>query len=95
MLKIAKKLDDKQFFLRLNSIPNAEDAIANDVKYHLSCWVTAQRNAQPSIRNNFQELEIIPTVIADIEIIEMVNETISGTNTIIDMKVINSAYNSL
>ena len=35
MLDVAKSLSNKDFFLRLNTIPLAEDAIANDVEYHL------------------------------------------------------------
>jgi hypothetical protein len=31
MLEIAKALTDKAFFMRLNTIPNATDAIANNV----------------------------------------------------------------
>ena len=39
MFDIAKKLPDQQFFIRMNSTPNASDAVANDVQYHLKCWV--------------------------------------------------------
>ena len=41
MLAVAKQLNDKSIYMRLNSIPNASDAVANDVVYHLKCWVTA------------------------------------------------------
>ena len=37
VLKIAKKLEDRSFYLRLNAIPNAD--VANNVRYHLKCWV--------------------------------------------------------
>ena len=33
-LAVAEKLDDKCFFIRLNTISKAYDAIANDVTYH-------------------------------------------------------------
>ena len=46
LLQVAKKLDWSEFFLRLNNTPNAEDATANDTRYHLKCWVTIQRKAQ-------------------------------------------------
>ena len=52
MLDVAKFLSNKDFFLRLNTIPLAEDAIANDVEYHLKCWVVIQRatsERQPNI----------------------------------------------
>ena len=34
MLKVAEKLEDKSFYLRLDAIPNVADAVANDVHYH-------------------------------------------------------------
>ena len=34
MLKVAEKLEDKSFYLRLDAIPNVVDAVANDVHYH-------------------------------------------------------------
>ena len=37
MLQVAKDLSDKSFFIRLNSIPKADDAVASDIKYHLKC----------------------------------------------------------
>ena len=44
-LDIAKQLPDQTLFIRLNSVPDASDAVANDVQYHLTCWVLAQRDA--------------------------------------------------
>ena len=41
MLKVAKKTDDKSFFIRLNTLCNAADAVANDVQYHQRCWLYA------------------------------------------------------
>ena len=46
MVAVAKKLENKSPFLQLNQIPNAEDAIANDVQYHWVCWVLAQNKAK-------------------------------------------------
>ena len=37
MLDVAKCLSNKDFFLWHNTIPLAEDAIANGVEYHLKC----------------------------------------------------------
>ena len=71
MLEVAEKLTDRSFFLCLNSIPNASDAIANEVQYHLDCWVVAQRNAN-SFSTTIQEIEDINRVLADIEIVELV-----------------------
>ena len=39
MVDVAKRLSSEDFFLRLNIMLLAEDAIANDVEYHLKCWV--------------------------------------------------------
>ena len=39
MILEAKKIEDKSFFIRLNTITNSEDDLANDVIYHHQCWV--------------------------------------------------------
>ena len=46
MFSIANEISNKDFFLELNSIPNPEDGVANDVRYHLPCWVKAKKEAQ-------------------------------------------------
>jgi hypothetical protein len=56
MVSIAGKLEDRSFLLRLNTIPNCTDAVANDVQYHQICWVYAQREAE-SIEKSQQERE--------------------------------------
>ena len=94
MLEVAKQLEDKQFFLRLNNISSAKDAVANDVKYHLTCWVNAKRKIVTSSSNE-QELEDVTQVLADIEIINTVTEIIHESETIIDMNSINVTYNNL
>ena len=48
MLVVSEKLPDKSFFRRLNSIPKADDAVANDVVYHGTCWIKAKREAAPN-----------------------------------------------
>ena len=73
--KVAVKstcLSNKDFFLRLNAKPVAEDAITNDVEYHLKCWVVVQREVQNDMLNEkdeMQELEEVNRVIADIEVV--------------------------
>ena len=97
MLNVAKCLSNKNFFLRLNTIPLAEDAIANDVEYHLKCWVTIQREVQNDTLNEkdvIKELEDVNRVIADIEIVEMVGESVNNNN-VIDMNTVNLTYNAL
>ena len=75
MLDVAKCLSNKEFFLRLNTIPLAEDAIANDPEWHLKFWVAVQKEVQNYILNEkdeIQELKDINHVITDIEFFEMV-----------------------
>ena len=66
MLEVAKKLYSPDFFLRLNNIPNNKNATANDTRYHLKCWVKIQRKVQ--------ELDDLSTVLADIEIVNVIDE---------------------
>ena len=97
MLDVAKSVSNKDFFLRLSTIPLAEDAIANDVQYHLKCWVAVQRKVQSDIlteKDEIQELEEVNRVIADIEIVEMVGESVNNNN-VIDMNTVNLTYNAL
>ena len=97
ILDVAKSLCNKDFFLRLNAISLAEDAIANDVEYQLKCWVAVQRKVQNDILNKkdeIQELEDVNRVIADIEIVEMVRESVNNNN-VIDMNAVNLTYNAL
>ena len=49
MVDVAKRLSSKGFFLRLNRMPLTEDSIANDVEYHLKCWIAVQREDQNDI----------------------------------------------
>ena len=71
MLKVAKELPDQLFYLRMNSIPNSADAVANDVQYHLKCWILAERSIQV-YPGKVQIFDDTKRVVADIEIIEIV-----------------------
>lgn len=71
MLKVVKELTDPSFYIRMNSIPNSAHAVANDVQYHLKCWILAERSTQV----NPDEVHIFDDtkrVVADIEIIVIV-----------------------
>ena len=95
MLTVAKKLEDKSLFLRLNPIPNAEVATANNVQYHRMCWVLAQRKAKSEAPSP-QEFEEINRLVADIEIISMVEGFLQNSSDIVlEMKSLNIAYNML
>lgn len=95
MHEVAKTLENKEFFLRLNTIPNAEDAVANDVLYHLQCWVEAQRDAKSFPECEIQELEDVDRVVADIEIVHIVKELVFECNQVTNMSSVNEIYNHL
>ena len=46
MFSVTNKISNKDFFLRLNSIPNPEDGVANNVRYHLAWWIKAKKEPQ-------------------------------------------------
>ena len=95
MLEVAKKLLDRSFFLRLHSIPSASDAVANDVQYHRTCWVLAQRSANVT-STTAQNLEDIDRVLANIEIVNMVQDILNESpDTVLDMKSLNITYNNM
>lgn len=92
MLTVAKKLEDKS---RLNPIPNAEVATANNVQYHQMCWVLAQRKAKSEAPSS-QEIEEINRLEADIGIINMVEGFLQNSSDIVlEMKSLNIAYNNM
>ena len=47
LLRVAAKLTDRNLFIRLNTLSDPTDAVANDVQCHQLCWIYAQRDAQP------------------------------------------------
>ena len=95
MLEVAKKLEDQSFFLRLNTIPNASDAIANDVQYHLTCWVLAQRRTTSSF-TDIQDIDTLDRVLADIEIVNMVQNILTESpDAMLDMKSLSQTYNNM
>ena len=53
MLEASKDYPDEgAFFRRMNTIPDPTDVIANDVKYHLYCWVKANVTIATKRMNN-------------------------------------------
>lgn len=96
-LEVANKLDDKGFYMRLNSITSASDAVANDTIYHLQCWVKAQRNArQDSEDANVQEFDLTSQVVSDIELLNMIEFTLScPSGAVLNMNMINKRYKQL
>ena len=98
MLDVAKALPEKGFFIRLNSIPNAHDAVANDVLYHLKCWDNTQRNVSKikDKDNDIDQTEDLTRILAGIEIINMVkNISKENPEEFMTMSEINEEYNRL
>ena len=95
ILDVTEKLQDMPLLLRLNNIPNASDAFANDVQYHRKCWVASQRKANVEELLP-QELENVHRIFADIEIQNIVKNMLKeSTESVTDMKSLNTKYNNL
>ena len=73
MLTVASKLKNKEFYLRLNSIADPTDAVANNVNYDQRCWVYAQREAcGKEESDDVQHIDDAGRGISDVFIINMV-----------------------
>ena len=91
MLKVAEKLENKSFYLRLNVSPNAADAVANDVRYHLKCQVKIQPLIDP--KKDLQELDDFKQVASDIESTSFAKYQLSNpAGLIMDTNTLNEAY---
>ena len=97
MLNVARKLAEPGFFIRMNSISSASDAVANDVMYHLHCWVIAKRNAHETDKSvEVPESTNVTQVIADSELVNLVDiEIRDPTLKVLDMNTINEKYKEL
>ena len=99
MVKVAQQLTDQSLFIKLNSVPDAADAVANDVQYHLTCWVTIKRKASKTSVSEIeiQEIDDVNKVVADIEIVNIVKCAINNSETkvFLDMNSVNTTYNNL
>ena len=91
MLSVAKNLEDKTFFRRLNAINCASDGVANDVLYHHLCWNSSKRKAEvnSNLENHVEKMEVI----SDIELLNYVRLNVRpNQKKLIDMNDVNSAY---
>ena len=102
MLDVAKTLPEKGFFIRLNSIPNTHDAVANNVLYHLKCWVRNVRETQRNVSkmegkdNDIEQMKDLTCILAEIDIINMVKNILKeNPEEIMTMSEINEEYNRL
>ena len=99
MLDVAKTLPEKGFFIRLNSIPNTHDAVANNVLYHLKCWVRNVRETQRNVSkmegkdNDIDQMKDLTCILAEIDIINMVKNILKeNLEEIMTMSEINEEY---
>ena len=80
----------------LCSAPNVLDVIANDGQYRLFCWIHFQRKVVSENDDTIQVIDVIGRVIADTEIINIVENTLTkDADTFLGMKTLNRAYNNL
>ena len=63
--------------IRLNSVCNPADAVANDVLYHRKCYAYLKRQAWKDISSEFQDVDNKARVVADIEILNLVEYKLS------------------
>lgn len=96
MLTVSRELTDKTLFLRLNSIPDAKDGVANDVQYHRTCWINTNRQMAKDKKGHtdYNEEDALTNIIADIEIVHLVDAKIRSSE-VLNMNEINQAYNEL
>ena len=75
MLECTSKLKGKSLHVSLNSVCDPSDAVANDVQYHLKCWIYwiyLQRKTNKDDNSNVQEINNVAQVTSDIEILNLV-----------------------
>ena len=74
MRKTAQVVSNTKSTVRWNNVVNLDDAVANDIKYHLPCWVELQRrdltsNNDTVGRKIIQETENCSQIATDLELI--------------------------
>ena len=69
---VANEMKNKHFFFKLNSAPSLKDGVANDVRYHLSCWARNKKEAQRIERAVIDNEENIGHILAEIEFINLI-----------------------
>ena len=96
MLEVAELLPHKSFFIRMNTIPNSRDAVANDAKYHLKCWINTRRKALKTMpeKQETEEIDDVNPVTADLKIIEIVRQNLTG-DCILEMNNLNKSFDNL
>ena len=76
----------------------AHDAVANDIKYHLNCYVVLQREAKKAnapIDNTLQQ-QIIRGLMSDMEIIKWVSaEILCPSGVVLDTSTVHQRYQEI
>ena len=97
MLQYAELLQHEELLLRLNSISDPSDGVANDTKYHLLCWNRLKKQASKlEVDVDIFEQEEVANdrVLGDIEIINIVDNMINNYD-FLDMNSVNITYKNL
>ena len=96
MLECASKFEDKSLHVRLNSVCDPSDAVANDVQYHLKCWIYLQRKTNKDDNSNVQEINNVAQVTSDIEVLNLVEAELKEPSKIVlDMNTVNTTYKNI
>ena len=96
MLQCASKLEDKILHVRLNSVCDPSDGVANDVQYHLKCWIYLQRKTNKDDNSNVQEINNHAQMTSDIEILNLVEvELKEPSKIVLDMNTVNTTYKNI
>ena len=72
LFEFTSSFQKKDVEIRLNSVCNPADAVANDALYHLKCYVYLKRQADKDISSELQDVDHKGRVVADIEILNLV-----------------------
>ena len=95
MLDIAKKLSEQDLLICLRLAPNVSDVVANDVQYHLICWMHFQKKVASENDDTIQFTDNKGRLIADIDIINIVQNALGkDADIFLDMKTLNRAYSN-
>ena len=95
MLECASKIEGKSLHVGLNSVCDPSDAVANDVQYHLKCWIYLQKKNKDD-NSNVQKINNVVQVISDIEIFNHVEAELNEPSRIVlDINTANMTYKNI
>ena len=94
LFECASLIQKKDVGIRLNSVCNPADAVADDVLYHRKCYVYLKRQAWKDISSELQDVVHKARVVANIEILNLVEYKLSQED-ILNMNTIHATYKSM